>query len=214
MRRILVRLVPICSKSPPSRKSHDMQHRMKHYTNNGNDGILLYSEIHIFFPLQQLVSLYYAKPKEKESDCQNFTLSVELTPGNLMSFISSFFTYLFVCLKIFLFGYVLFFCFFACSSRETTKHVQAKNRGHVSTVCTTLLPVEKQCRLYALFLCFVCFLIICFGSLASHSLYRYNNRDRDATMSILDIGLLTGFAVETKDLDLVRGDTHINQSYI
>lgn len=45
--------------------------------------------------MQQLVSLYYAKPKERESDCQNFTLKVDLVEGTLMSFISSFyFTYL------------------------------------------------------------------------------------------------------------------------
>uniref|UniRef100_A0A669C3N5 Complement component c3a, duplicate 5 n=1 Tax=Oreochromis niloticus TaxID=8128 RepID=A0A669C3N5_ORENI len=35
-----------------------------------------------------LVSRYYAKPKEQKSDCQDFTLSVELIPGNLMSFIA------------------------------------------------------------------------------------------------------------------------------
>lgn len=67
--------------------------------------------------MQQLVSLYYAKPKERESDCQNFTLSVDLVEGTLMSFISSFyFTYLiksvcfslwhFICLcSFFLFPY-------------------------------------------------------------------------------------------------------------
>uniref|UniRef100_A0A669CIL7 Complement component c3a, duplicate 5 n=1 Tax=Oreochromis niloticus TaxID=8128 RepID=A0A669CIL7_ORENI len=73
-----------------------------------------------------LVSLYYAKPKERESDCQNFTLSVDLIEG----------TY-------------------------------------------PLSPI-------------------------------FINRDRDAGMSILDIGLLTGFAAETKDLDLLskgRGRT-------
>lgn len=30
-----------------------------------------------------MVSLYYALPKEKESDCQKFNLSVQLLPGNL-----------------------------------------------------------------------------------------------------------------------------------
>ncbi|XP_030590143.1 complement C3-like [Archocentrus centrarchus] len=79
-----------------------------------------------------LVSLYYAKPKEKESDCQDFTLSVELQP-------------------------------------ETEEN-------------TYKLRIQVM----------------------------YNNRDRDAGMSILDIGLLTGFAAETKDLDLLskgRGRT-------
>ncbi|XP_069024451.1 complement C3-like isoform X1 [Embiotoca jacksoni] len=33
----------------------------------------------------------------------------------------------------------------------------------------------------------------------------YKNLDRDATMSILDIGLLTGFTVNTNDLDLLSG---------
>lgn len=37
---------------------------------------------------------------------------------------------------------------------------------------------------------------------------RYLNKDRDATMSILDIGLLTGFTVNTNDLDIVRSFTH------
>uniref|UniRef100_A0A8D0AEL5 NTR domain-containing protein n=1 Tax=Sander lucioperca TaxID=283035 RepID=A0A8D0AEL5_SANLU len=37
-----------------------------------------------------------------------------------------------------------------------------------------------------------------------HFVYRYKSKDRDATMSILDIGLLTGFTVNTNDLDLVR----------
>uniref|UniRef100_A0A668VQN4 Complement component c3a, duplicate 5 n=1 Tax=Oreochromis aureus TaxID=47969 RepID=A0A668VQN4_OREAU len=76
---------------------------------------------------RKLVSRYYAKPKEQKSDCQDFTLSVELIPGNLMSFIAL-----------------------------------------------------------------------------------YKNRDRDAGMSILDIGLPFGFAVETRDLDLLstgRGRT-------
>uniref|UniRef100_A0A669AZC0 Complement component c3a, duplicate 5 n=1 Tax=Oreochromis niloticus TaxID=8128 RepID=A0A669AZC0_ORENI len=80
-----------------------------------------------------LVSLYYAKPKERESDCQNFTLSVDLIEG----------TY-------------------------------------------PLSPI---------FIALICM---------------YKNRDRDAGMSILDIGLLTGFAAETKDLDLLskgRGRT-------
>lgn len=40
--------------------------------------------------MQQLVSRYYAKPKEHKSDCQDFNLSVELIPGNLMSFIALF----------------------------------------------------------------------------------------------------------------------------
>uniref|UniRef100_A0A7N8XUY0 Complement C3 n=1 Tax=Mastacembelus armatus TaxID=205130 RepID=A0A7N8XUY0_9TELE len=65
-----------------------------------------------------IVSLYYALPKEKDSDCQKFNLSVELLPGN----------------SVHLF---------------------------------------------------------------------YKDKDRDATMSILDIGLLTGFTIDTKDLDLL-----------
>ncbi|XP_039860324.1 complement C3-like, partial [Simochromis diagramma] len=82
-----------------------------------------------------LVSLYYAKPKERESDCQNFTLKVDL--------------------------------------------VEEKSNADEKIY---KLRIEVM----------------------------YNNRDRDAGMSILDIGLLTGFAVETKDLDLLsrgRGRT-------
>uniref|UniRef100_A0A4W6E087 Complement component c3a, duplicate 5 n=1 Tax=Lates calcarifer TaxID=8187 RepID=A0A4W6E087_LATCA len=59
-----------------------------------------------------MVSLYYALPKEKESDCEKFNMTVELIPGNL-------------------------------------------------------------------------------------------DKDHDATMSILDIGLLTGYTVNTNDLDLL-----------
>lgn len=33
-------------------------------------------------PVCQMVSLYYALPKEKASDCQKFDLSVQLIPGN------------------------------------------------------------------------------------------------------------------------------------
>ncbi|WP_139160564.1 hypothetical protein, partial [Acinetobacter baumannii] len=82
-----------------------------------------------------LVSLYYAKPKERESDCQNFTLSVDL--------------------------------------------IEEKSNANEKIY---KLRIEVM----------------------------YKNRDRDAGMSILDIGLLTGFAVETKDLDLLskgRGRT-------
>uniref|UniRef100_A0A672G1T4 Complement component c3a, duplicate 5 n=1 Tax=Salarias fasciatus TaxID=181472 RepID=A0A672G1T4_SALFA len=69
-----------------------------------------------FLSLCLMVSLYYALPKEKESDCQRFNMSVELIPGNP---VLSVFSYL----------------------------------------------------------------------------------SRDATMSILDIGLLTGFTVDKDDLD-------------
>uniref|UniRef100_A0A669B5S5 Complement component c3a, duplicate 5 n=1 Tax=Oreochromis niloticus TaxID=8128 RepID=A0A669B5S5_ORENI len=82
-----------------------------------------------------LVSLYYAKPKERESDCQNFTLSVDL--------------------------------------------IEEKSNADEKIY---KLRIEVM----------------------------YKNRDRDAGMSILDIGLLTGFAAETKDLDLLskgRGRT-------
>ncbi|KAM6941958.1 complement C3-like [Lycodopsis pacificus] len=75
-----------------------------------------------------MVSLYYAHPKEKESDCQKFDLTVQL------------------------------------------------------------LPAEK---------------------VDEHEMYTlrieilYKDKDSDASMSILDIGLLTGFTVNTKDLDLL-----------
>lgn len=35
-----------------------------------------------------MVSLYYALPKVKESDCQKFNLSVELIPGELIPSLS------------------------------------------------------------------------------------------------------------------------------
>uniref|UniRef100_A0A667XIT0 Complement component c3a, duplicate 5 n=1 Tax=Myripristis murdjan TaxID=586833 RepID=A0A667XIT0_9TELE len=71
-----------------------------------------------------LVSLYYALPREKESDCQRFNLSVQMLPGELLP-----------------------------------------------SVC---LPLPLFAIIY-----------------------------RDATMSVLDIGLLTGFTVNTDDLDLL-----------
>ncbi|XP_014901192.1 complement C3-like isoform X1 [Poecilia latipinna] len=79
----------------------------------------------------KMVSLYYTIPKEKESDCQKFNLSVQLIP--VSSEISD-------------------------EDRKTYK-----------------LKIDVL----------------------------YKDRDRDATMSILDIGLLTGFTVDTQDLDLL-----------
>uniref|UniRef100_A0A672GB00 Complement component c3a, duplicate 5 n=1 Tax=Salarias fasciatus TaxID=181472 RepID=A0A672GB00_SALFA len=73
-----------------------------------------------------MVSLYYALPKEKESDCQRFNMSVELIPEKMDD-------------------------------------------------------DEKVFRLRIELL--------------------YNSKERDATMSILDIGLLTGFTVDKDDLD-------------
>ncbi|KAM9769652.1 complement C3-like isoform 1-T1 [Menidia menidia] len=75
-----------------------------------------------------MVSLYYTLPKEKDSDCQRFNLSVELIPEKM--------------------------------SED-----------------------EKIYKLKIVVL--------------------YKNRHRDATMSVLDVGLLTGFTVNTKDLNLL-----------
>ncbi|XP_058496230.1 complement C3-like isoform X2 [Solea solea] len=76
----------------------------------------------------KMVSLYYALPKEKESDCQKFNLSVELIP-------------------------------------EKMDEDEAIYKLRIEVL--------------------------------------YKNKDHDATMSILDIGLLTGFTVNTNDLDLL-----------
>lgn len=46
-----------------------------------------------------------------------------------------------------------------------------------------------------------------------HSVYRYKG-EHDATMTILDIGLLTGFTIDKKDLDLVRAFTHTYSSKV
>uniref|UniRef100_A0A672IPZ1 Complement component c3a, duplicate 5 n=1 Tax=Salarias fasciatus TaxID=181472 RepID=A0A672IPZ1_SALFA len=81
-----------------------------------------------FLSLCLMVSLYYALPKEKESDCQRFNMSVELIPA---------------------------------------------------------------CLFFLLFLSYFSIYCVC----------RYNSKERDATMSILDIGLLTGFTVDKDDLD-------------
>ncbi|MEQ2292168.1 hypothetical protein AMECASPLE_020319 [Ameca splendens] len=74
----------------------------------------------------KMVSLYYAIPKEKESDCQKFNFSVQLIPEK---------------------------------SDDDSK--------------TYMLRIDVL----------------------------YKDRNSDAKMSILDIGLLTGFTVNTKDLD-------------
>ncbi|XP_058495809.1 complement C3-like isoform X2 [Solea solea] len=76
----------------------------------------------------KMVSLYYALPMEKESDCQKFDLSVELIP-------------------------------------EKMDEDEAIYKLRIEVL--------------------------------------YKDKDHDATMSILDIGLLTGFTVNTNDLDLL-----------
>ncbi|XP_040001308.1 complement C3-like [Xiphias gladius] len=78
-----------------------------------------------------MVSLYYARPVEKESDCQKFNLSVELRPDKM----------------------------------------------------------DEDEKIYKLRIEVL-----------------YKDKDHDATMSVLDIGLLTGFTVNTHDLDaLAKG---------
>ncbi|XP_028443323.1 complement C3 isoform X2 [Perca flavescens] len=85
-----------------------------------------------------MVSLYYAMPKEKESDCQKFNLSVQLLPD-----------------------------------------------------------VDGNENIYKL----------------KMEIF-YKDKDRDASMSILDIGLLTGFTVNTNDLDLLsKGRASIIAKY-
>uniref|UniRef100_A0A8C7FI43 Complement C3 n=1 Tax=Oncorhynchus kisutch TaxID=8019 RepID=A0A8C7FI43_ONCKI len=76
-----------------------------------------------------VVTLYYALPEEKDSDCESFDLSVTLT------------------------------------KMDKTSHEDAKE--------SFMLTIEVL----------------------------YKNSERDATMSILDIGLLTGFIVDTDDLN-------------
>ncbi|XP_028449056.1 complement C3 [Perca flavescens] len=86
-----------------------------------------------------MVSLYYALPKEKDSDCQKFNLSVQLLPEKM----------------------------------------------------------DEDENIYKLII---------------EVLYKDN--DSDATMSILDIGLLTGFTVNTNDLDLLsKGRARIIAKY-
>ncbi|MEQ2305357.1 hypothetical protein AMECASPLE_036960, partial [Ameca splendens] len=75
-----------------------------------------------------MVSLFYAIPKEKHSDCQKFNLSVQLLP-------------------------------------ETTDEVDKIYKMRIELL--------------------------------------YKDKYQDAAMTILDIGLLTGFTVNTKDLNLL-----------
>uniref|UniRef100_A0AAQ4QNB0 Complement component c3a, duplicate 5 n=1 Tax=Gasterosteus aculeatus aculeatus TaxID=481459 RepID=A0AAQ4QNB0_GASAC len=77
----------------------------------------------------RMVALYYTRPKEKESDCQKFNLSVQLLPGNEVHSLS---------------------------------HNDNKQMNSISL---------------------------------------YKDTERDATMSILDIGLLTGFTADINDLN-------------
>uniref|UniRef100_A0A8D0AIM2 Complement C3-like n=1 Tax=Sander lucioperca TaxID=283035 RepID=A0A8D0AIM2_SANLU len=87
----------------------------------------------------QMVSLYYALPKEKESDCQKFNLSVQLLPEKM----------------------------------------------------------DEGEKIYKLKIEFF-----------------YKDEERDASMSILDIGLPTGFTVNTADLDLLsKGRARIFPKY-
>uniref|UniRef100_A0A8C7W8R8 Alpha-macroglobulin receptor-binding domain-containing protein n=1 Tax=Oncorhynchus mykiss TaxID=8022 RepID=A0A8C7W8R8_ONCMY len=78
-----------------------------------------------------VVTLYYALPEEKDSDCESFDLSVTLT------------------------------------KMDKTSHEDAKE--------SFMLTIDML----------------------------YRNSERDATMSILDIGLLTGFIVDTDDLKML-----------
>ncbi|XP_035861680.1 complement C3-like [Sander lucioperca] len=87
----------------------------------------------------KMVSLYYALPKEKESDCQKFNLSVQLLPEKM----------------------------------------------------------DEDEKIYKLKIEFF-----------------YKNKERDASMSILDISLLTGFTANTDDLDLLsKGKARIFSKY-
>ncbi|KAF1394913.1 hypothetical protein PFLUV_G00006060, partial [Perca fluviatilis] len=87
----------------------------------------------------KMVSLYYALPKEKESDCQKFNLSVQLLPEKM-------------------------------DEEENTYKLRIE--------------------------------------------FFYKDKERDASMSILDIGLLTGFTVNTNDLDLLsKGRARIIAKY-
>ncbi|TKS69032.1 Complement C3 [Collichthys lucidus] len=87
-----------------------------------------------------MVSMYYALPKEKENNCQNFNLSVQLIQGNL------------------------------------SRH-------------------------------FIWFFLLVFGLF-------FKNKTHDAGMSILDIGLLTGFTADTNDLKLLSsGHAKIMSKY-
>ncbi|XP_047199325.1 complement C3-like [Hippoglossus stenolepis] len=86
-----------------------------------------------------MVSLYYALPKEKESDCQKFNMSVQLIPDKM----------------------------------------------------------DEDEKIYKLKIEVL-----------------YKDREQDASMSILDIGLLTGFTVNTNDLDsLSKGHARTISKY-
>lgn len=62
-----------------------------------------------------MVSLYYSLPKEKESDCEKFNLSVALIPGTLVPSFCLFLSYLMVFV-------LLLICFFYVSVNLFTKY--------------------------------------------------------------------------------------------
>uniref|UniRef100_A0A672IMQ8 Complement C3-like n=1 Tax=Salarias fasciatus TaxID=181472 RepID=A0A672IMQ8_SALFA len=71
-----------------------------------------------------------------------------------------------------------------------------KKHFHVCCLLTFLsisvcVCVRVSCLFFLLFLSYFSIYCVC----------RYNSKERDATMSILDIGLLTGFTMEKDDLD-------------
>uniref|UniRef100_A0A672F956 Complement component c3a, duplicate 5 n=1 Tax=Salarias fasciatus TaxID=181472 RepID=A0A672F956_SALFA len=79
-----------------------------------------------------------------------------------------------------------------------TSKVETQRSNSKSTISMVslyyALPKEKEsdsCLFFFLFLSYFSIYCVC----------RYNSKERDATMSILDIGLLTGFTVDKDDLD-------------
>ena len=80
-------------------------------------------------------------------------------------------------------------------------HVISNFHPHVQVVFES----EKYARIN---FCRLSFSPIFYLDYAVHFLYRYKDKERDATMTILDIGLLTGFTVDRNDLNLVRALTN------
>uniref|UniRef100_A0A8D3BUN6 Alpha-macroglobulin receptor-binding domain-containing protein n=1 Tax=Scophthalmus maximus TaxID=52904 RepID=A0A8D3BUN6_SCOMX len=90
---------------------------------------------------------------------------------------------------------------------RSTRLCLQRRRATVSSSTCPWSSSQVICRplsLVVFLLSFAVILSACMCLFCFSILLRYKDRDRDATMWILDIGLLTGFTVNTNDLDLVR----------
>uniref|UniRef100_A0A8C9YTS7 Complement C3-like n=1 Tax=Sander lucioperca TaxID=283035 RepID=A0A8C9YTS7_SANLU len=80
--------------------------------------------------------------------------------------------------------------------------VTAKGTGEATVKVSTRYYLNKCCSHNFKILKDFSFFMLLFNY-SIHAVYSYKDKERDASMSILDIGLPTGFTVNTADLDLL-----------